>query len=88
MAASDVTPGSIRCVPRTTVNIDASVLRELKKRQRKEKKPLGQLISELLASELQSGAEGAAPLNWVTKDLRPRVDLEDKDALWSILDTS
>lgn len=23
---------------------------------------------------------------WVTKDLRPRIDLEDKDAIWSILD--
>ncbi|HVE46380.1 MAG TPA: hypothetical protein VNA57_06500 [Acidimicrobiales bacterium] len=73
-------------MPRTKVNLDASVLHELKDRQRKEKKPLGQLISEILARELESGAARAAPFSWVTKDLRPRVDLEDKDALWSILD--
>ena len=80
--------GSIRCVPRTTVDIDASVLRELKRRQEHERKTLGQLISELLAQAM--AAEGARtparPFSWVTKDLDPRVDLEDKDALWSALD--
>ncbi|HUP71348.1 MAG TPA: hypothetical protein VM142_16265 [Acidimicrobiales bacterium] len=73
-------------MPRTTVNLDASLLHDLKERQRKEKKPLGQLISELLAQELESGPARATPFSWVTKDLRPRVDLEDKDALWSVLD--
>jgi hypothetical protein len=75
-------------MPRTTVDIDASVLRELKKRQERERKTLGQLISELLAKALESeNADTASqPFTWVTKDLRPRVDLEDKDALWSILD--
>lgn len=73
-------------MPRTTVNLDASVLHDLKERQRKENKPLGQLISELLAHELESGPAPATPFSWVTKDLRPRVDLEDKDALWSVLD--
>lgn len=73
-------------MPRTTVNLDASLLRVLKERQRKEKKPLGQLISELLARELESSSERATPFKWVTRDLRPKVDLDDKDALWSILD--
>lgn len=77
---------SIGCVPRTTVNLDASVLRALKKRQRREGKPLGQLISELLAQEIESGVATTAPFRWVSKDLRPRVDLEDKDAVWSALD--
>jgi hypothetical protein len=73
---------------RTTVDIDASVLRELKKRQERERKTLGQLISELLAKAMESENDttAATPFTWVTKDLRPRVDLEDKDALWSILD--
>ena len=73
---------------RTTVDIDASVLRELKKRQERERKTLGQLISELLAKALESENADIVPrpFTWVTKDLRPRVDLEDKDALWSILD--
>jgi hypothetical protein len=73
---------------RTTVDIDASVLRELKRRQERERKTLGQLISELLAKAMDADDAGMAarPLNWVTKDLRPRVDLEDKDAVWSALD--
>lgn len=75
-------------MPRTTVDIDASVLRELKKRQEKERKTMGQLISELLAKamEAEKGPTAATPVSWVTKDLRPRVDLEDKDAVWSMLD--
>jgi hypothetical protein len=75
-------------MPRTTVDIDASVLRELKKRQERERKTLGQLISELLAKAMESEdvTTAATPLTWVARDLEPRVDLEDKDALWSILD--
>jgi len=75
---------------RTTVDIDASVLRELKKRQERERKTLGQLISELLAKAIESENEHTAttPFRWVTKDLQPRVDIEDKDALWSVLDGS
>ena len=77
-------------MPRTTVDIDASVLRELKKRQERERKTLGQLISELLAKAIESENEHTAttPFSWVAKDLRPRVDIEDKDALRSVLDGS
>jgi hypothetical protein len=75
-------------VARTTVDIDASVLRELKRRQERERKTLGQLISELVAQAMaaEESAAPAGPFRWVTKDLAPRVDLEDKDALWSVLD--
>ena len=70
------------------MDIDASVLRELKKRQERERKTLGQLISELLAKAIESENDttAAPPFRWVTKDLQPRVDLEDKDALWAVLD--
>jgi len=37
-----------------------------------------------MAPEDESGA--TPPLTWVAKDLEPRVDFEDKDALWSQLD--
>jgi hypothetical protein len=72
-------------VTRTTVDIDASVLRELKKRQERERKTLGQLISELLARAIESENDRteARPFSWVTRDLQPRLDIEDKDALWS-----
>jgi hypothetical protein len=77
-------------VPRTTIDIDASVLRELKRRQERERKPLGTLVSELLAKAIRADDEdrdgNAATFSWVARDLRPRVDLEDEDALWSTLD--
>jgi hypothetical protein len=74
-------------MPRTTVDIDASVLRELKKRQELERKTLGQLVSELLAKAMESDSDPEPrPFSWVTKDLQPCVDIEDKDALWSALD--
>lgn len=84
--ASDVSTTNIRCVPRTTIDLDASILRELRKRQRREHKPLGQLVSELLAKAIESDHEEPTPFSWVAKDLGPRVDLEDKDAVWAILD--
>lgn len=88
LGASDALAGSIRCVPRTTIDIDASVLRELKRRQRREKTTLGQLVSELLARALseENVATELQPLQWPSQDLRPRIDLEDKDAVWRILD--
>ncbi len=75
-------------MPRTTIDIDSSVLRELKRRQRTEKKSLGQLASELLAQALAAdgSAEAPAALKWTSKPLGLKVDLEDKEALWGILD--
>jgi len=75
-------------VPRTTLDLDASVLRELKKRQRREHKPLGQLASDLLARALAAERtdEPLPPLQWTAKPLGLKVDLEDKEALWRVLD--
>lgn len=75
-------------MPRTTLDIDASVLRELKRRQRSEKRTLGELASELLARALAEGRadEEPAPLAWTSKPLGLKVDLEEKEAVWAILD--
>lgn len=75
-------------MPRTTLDIDASVLRELKKRQRRDNRTLGQLASELLARALAAEEPSGElpPLEWVSRDLKPRIDLDDKDAVWAILD--
>ncbi|MGH9225364.1 MAG: antitoxin [Acidimicrobiales bacterium] len=75
-------------MPRTTLDIDAWVLRELKRRQRQEKKTLGELASELLAKALaEEGAQKKpAPLQWTSKPVGLKVDLEDKGAVWAILD--
>lgn len=75
-------------MPRTTIDIDASVLRELKRRQRRSNTTLGQLVSELLAKALaaEEPAKELPPLQWPSQDLRPRVDIDDKEAVWQILD--
>lgn len=71
-----------RIMARTTIDIDAAVLRELKRRQKREGKTLGQLVSELLAGALDRGSEPApVPFAWTTQDMKARVDLEDKEAV-------
>lgn len=71
-------------MPRTTINIEAPLLRELKKEQRRSGKTLGQIVSELLAEALaRKGAAQAAPrrFQWVSRPMGARVDLADKEAL-------
>ncbi len=68
-------------MPRTTIDIDAGVLRELKRRQRKEGKTLGQLVSELLAVSLRRAERPADGLRWTARPMGARVDLEDKEAV-------
>jgi hypothetical protein len=78
-----------RIMPRTTLEIDASVLTELRRRGEAEHKSMGQLASELLASALAAAEPAAAPsaFRWNAADLgTPRVDLEDEDALQRALD--
>ena len=71
---------------RTTIDLDDDILRALKQRQREERKTLGQLVSELLAQALAAKAGPKVDIHWETADLRPRVDLGDKDAVWAVLD--
>lgn len=72
---------------RTTVDIDAAVMRELKRRQKREGKTLGRLVSELLATAL--GQPESAPPHefvWTAKSMGALVNLEDKEALRRALD--
>jgi Arc/MetJ family transcription regulator len=78
-------------MPRTTVDLDASVLAELRRRAARERKSVGKLASELLAQQLatESPESRSEALQWTSRDLGiPRVDLEDKEALSSLLDRS
>lgn len=75
-------------MPRTTLDLDATVLADLRRRAAAEGKSMGQVASEALAGSLgdESPVE-AQPLNWATKDMgRFKIDLEDKDAIWRLLD--
>ncbi len=78
-------------MPRTTVNLDASVLGQLKRRQHKERKQLSELVNQLLAralAETESSDDSARPLRWTSRAMRPRIDLENKDAVLQALDES
>jgi plasmid stability protein len=77
-----------RIMPRTTLDLDPTVLRELRRRSAAEGRSMGRLASELLMRSL-SGEEAAKvrSFEWRTADLgEPRVDLEDKEAVRAILD--
>ncbi len=74
---------------RTTVNIDDVVLKELKRLQRRQKKPLGRLMSELLAQAMGSrGSESPPPakFKWTTRHMGARVDLDDREAIYAAMD--
>lgn len=77
---------------RTTIDLDPSVLEELRRRSQSAGKTMGQLASELLARSLrqeQAEKKPAPGLAWISRDLgRPRVDLEDKEAVRALLETS
>lgn len=68
---------------RTTLDIDGSVLEQLKAYQRGKGKSLGTLASELLARALAdaSATDAPAPLQWEAASMGARVDLEDRDAV-------
>lgn len=74
---------------RTTIDIDAPILRELKRLQKRKRKSLGRLVSDLLAHAL--GPRGArAPdrreFSWISRPMGARVDLADKEAVRAELD--
>jgi hypothetical protein len=75
-------------MPRTTLDLDASVLSELRRRARREGKSMGQVASELLAIRMAEEADRpATELEWRSDNLgEPLVDLEDKEAVRAALD--
>lgn len=71
-----------RIMARTTIDIDPTVLAELKRRQRREGKSLGRLVSELLAERLERDEPPPpAPFHWVTRPMSAKVDLDDPEAV-------
>jgi hypothetical protein len=76
-----------RIMPRTTLDLDASVLRELKQRRRKSGKSIGRIASELLAEALEERDPlPRRELQWRSARMGARVDLDDKEALRRALD--
>ena len=76
-------------MPRTTFDLDPSVLDQLRRRATHEGKSMGQVASEMLAPALAEGEQRpeARPLRWTTRKMgTPKIDLEDKETLWLSLD--
>jgi len=75
-------------MPRTTLDIDATVLADLRRRAASERKSMGQIASELLADGLgEAASTKPRPLHWAAKEMGPfKIDLEDKEAVWNLLD--
>jgi plasmid stability protein len=74
---------------RTTIDLDPSVLRELRRRGAREHKSMGTVASELLTQAMATPVdlETARPFRWIHRDLgTPKIDLEDKEALRRRLD--
>jgi len=75
-------------MPRTTLDIDAPLLRELKKLQEKEGRSLGKIVSQLLTEALarRKTAPELPKLQWVSRPMRALVALSDKEAVYGVLD--
>lgn len=75
---------------RTTLNIDAPVLEELKRLGQAAHVPLGRLASELLAKAIRETTANPAPrasFAWIGKPMGARVDIADRDALYAAMDS-
>lgn len=74
-------------MPRTTIDLDAAVLRELKRRSRARGTTMSRLASELLAHALDNESRGEPPgLQWRAAPMGALIDLRDKQALHRALD--
>jgi len=73
---------------RTTVDIDAPILKEVKAIQKKEGRSMGSIVSELLADALvrRRRSRDRARFRWTSRQMNPLVDLADKEAVYVRLD--
>ena len=73
---------------RTTIDIATSILEELKRIKQKDGGTLGELVNGLLAEGLKKRRPEAdsKELGWTSQPMRARVDLDDKKAVYALLD--
>jgi hypothetical protein len=74
---------------RTTIDIDAPVLREIKALQKKQGRSMGRIVTDLLADALarRKGPAVAQEFRWTSRPMRALVDLADKEAVYRALDS-
>jgi len=73
---------------RTTLNIDDAALREVKAICETEGRPMGAVVSALLAEALagRRAPRSRPRFRWVSRPMNARVDLADRDAASAALD--
>ena len=73
---------------RTTLDIDAPILREVKALHEKEGRSMGAVVSELLAEALARRRSSPAKpsFRWTARNMKSLVDLSDKEAVYAALD--
>src|ERR1017187_2865985 len=68
---------------RTALNIDARILEEVKAIHQREGRPMGAVVSELLADALarRRAPRARSAFRWISRPMHALVDLTDKDAV-------
>lgn len=82
---------SSNIMARTTIDIDTPILKDLKRLQKRERKSLGRLVSDLLAEALaryRSGSLEDRELRWRSQRMNALIDIADKEAVYAALDDS
>lgn len=73
---------------RTTLDIDAPILREIKALQKKQGRSMGRIVTDLLADALaRRGPVPTQEFRWISRPMRPLMDLADKEAVYRALDS-
>jgi hypothetical protein len=74
---------------RTTLDIDAPILREVKALQKKQGRSMGRIVTDLLADALarRRGPAAKQEFRWTSRPMRALVDLADKEAVYKALDS-
>jgi hypothetical protein len=72
---------------RTTLDIDAPILREVKALHEREGRSMGAVVSELLAEALarRRSTRVRPSFRWTSREMTPLIDLSDKEAVYAAL---
>jgi hypothetical protein len=75
-------------IMRTTLDIEAPILREVKALHEREGRSMGAIVSELLAEALarRRSTRATPSFRWTSRAMKSRVDLSDKEAVYAALD--
>jgi hypothetical protein len=75
-------------IMRTTLDIDAPILKEVKAIHEREGRSMGEIVSELLAEALarRRPSRSRPSFRWTARPMNVLVDLADKEAVYAALD--